>query len=222
MFQFPFDLMSSLWDSLLFPTAYPALSAPGASFTLAPTTALYEVSSNQSVTFSTVFSRGSINPQYSAVSPYRSGLPNRYTFTGIGLVDVSSSSLSNSQAVDVSISTGYQTWTSTVLYDAGVQPYDSKGNLYSSPLSAGSVLASPSQVIEGVYPLFATTALITVLTKQSLVSMITGNYISFSMVAETGSNKQTFEIPNAWLSLRPLVGIQTYNTFTSAWDYELS
>jgi len=216
------DTISSLWDALLFPTAYPTLTAPNNSFS-SNAGSLQEIGANINIIFTASFSQGSISPQYSATSPYRSGLPNTYTYTGTGIAgSVSSISLS-----DVSILTGYnvisgiQSWANVVSYDAGVQPYDSKGNIYNSPLSAGTTSAKTVSV-EGVYPLFGTTVNINTLTKQSLVSMISGNNIEFNMVPESGGSKQKFEIPTAWTGAptnRPLVGVQQFNTVSNAWEY---
>ena len=213
------DSISSLWDQLLFPTAYPTLTAPNNSFG-SNAVSLQEIGANLSITFTASFDRGAINPQYTASSPYRSGLPNTYTYTGSGIAGTKlSTALTDTSTLNYTILSGIQSWTNTVSYDAGVQPKDSKGNNYNSPLSAGTTSAKTVS-IEGLYPLFGTTVNITTLTKQSLVSMITGNNIVFNMVAESGGNKQKFEIPNAWLSSRPLVGVQTYNTLTLQWEYQ--
>lgn len=214
------DTISSLWDALLFPTAYPTLTAPNNSFS-SNTGSLQEIGANINIIFTASFSRGSISPQYTATSPYRSGLPNTYTYTGTGIAG----SVSSASLTDASTLTGYiviagsQSWTNTVSYDAGVQPYDSKGNPYNSPLAAGTTTAK-SVSLEGVYPLFGTTVNISTLTKQTLVSMISGNNIQFNMVPESLGEKQKFEIPDMWLISRPLLGIQTYNAFTMNWEYE--
>jgi hypothetical protein len=174
--------------------------------------------------FTASFSRGQILVSGN-FQDYRSGLPNQYVFTDASantlLIDVSSSSLSNIQTVNnYLVKIGSQSFTSTIYYDAGPQPYDNKGNPYGTPLSAGSV-GPYSTSFEGVYPLFATTSNITTLTQQTLVSMLSGNNISMTLVAETGGNKQKFEIPTSWTGAptnRPLVGVQQYNTFSSQWD----
>ena len=80
-----------------------------------------------------------------------------------------------------------------------------------------------STSFEGVYPLFATTSNITTLTQQTLVSMLTGNNISMTLVAETGGNKQKFEIPTAWTGAptnKPLLGILTYNSVSGNYEYQ--
>lgn len=213
------DTFSSLWDNLLFPTAFPALISPNNSFS-DNVSNLQEIGAIINITFTANFSRGAINPQYPPTSePFRSGLPNSYNYTGVGLVDVFTNALSNSQTVtNYTVISGIQTWTNIVNYDAGVQPYDSKGNPYSSPLPAGST-SSKSTTFEGVYPLFGTTVTIVTLTQQSLVSMINANNIQISLVSESGGNKQKIDIPNTWLVSRPLVGIQQFNTASNSWEY---
>jgi len=215
------DSFTSLFDDLLFPTVYPTLTAPSAAFSINPTTTLYEFAANPSITFTTTFNRGSINPQYDADSPYRSGLPNNYDYTGTGLVDSSSSSLTNIQTINVSIGSS-QSWSVQVGYNSGVQPYDSKGNPYDSSLAAGIVSASSSITIYGAYPLYATTSDINTLTKQTLVRMTTSPAPSSNgiiLVAEPDeSQRQKFEIPVAW-PYTDLYGVQWYNTNNSQWEY---
>ena len=219
------DSLRSILNDLLFPTQYPALTAPTAAISVAPSTLLYEVSANVNLTFTSTLNRGSINPQYIADSPYRSGLPNNFNFggTGPGLVDISSNSIPYiSPSFDCSIRLGTWTWSVAIGYDSGVQPFDSKGNTYDSSLSAGTV-NSNTITITGVFPLFATTVDITTMTKQSLVSMSTSGPITLSMAAESGGNKQAFEVPDAWIGAptnNPLTGIRTYNSVSGNYDYQ--
>ena len=83
------------------------------------------------------------------------------------------------------------------------------------PSGTTSIKAS---CINGVYPLYATTSNINVLTKQPLVSM-SSNYVCINLVSEVGG-KQKFEIPCAWLSSNELDGISTFNTTNNSWEYE--
>ena len=217
------DSLITMWDNLLFPTANPTLTGPSGSFAMSPTTTLYEVEDTATLTFTTTLNRGSISPQYNADSPYRSGLPNNFDFTGTGLVDASSSSIPYVHApIDVSILIGNQSWSAAIGYNGGVQSYNNKGVEYDSSLAAGSLSASPTRTIEGVYPLFATTSTITILTKQTLLSMSTGTTPGYTLIAETGGNKQKFDIPDKWTGAptsNPLIGVQQYNTFSSTWEY---
>lgn len=214
------DSVTSILNDLLFPTQFPILTGPTNGFTITPTTGLsnyQEIGAVININSAASFNRGSISPQYTAASSFRSGLPNNYDFAGFGLIDASSTLLSNNQTI-----TGYTviqgnqpSWSSRVMYSEGVQPYDSKGNIFNVPLSAGTT-GFLNRTFEGVYPLFGTTSSITVLTKQTLVSMLSATNIVFNLVPETGGNKQKIEIPVAW---RTLIGIQQFNTFTSAWEY---
>lgn len=214
--------LTSIIDDLLFPTVYPTFVSPSATFSVNPTTTLYEVSAYVSLTFTTLFNRGQILLN-SVFQNYRSGNPNLYDYTGVGLIDVDSSSLTNIQNINVYIQQGNNNWTSVVYYDSGPQPYDNKGNPYSTPLPAGSVNASPTINIEGVYPIFATTQDIDTLTKQSLVSS-TATYApslnGMTLVAEYGGKKQKFKVPVPWIQANPLTGIQTYNTVSGQWEYQ--
>jgi len=217
-----------MFSELLFPTAYPTLTAPSLiSFNVVPASGLatfQEIGSVISINVSASFSRGSISPQYSAASPYRSGTPNTYEYTGYGLISYASTSTSDSRTITgYTVTQGNQTgWSCRVLYNAGVQPYDSKGNMYNSPLPSGNS-NTIFKTFEGVYPIFATTVSISNPdTKQALVSMLTGQYAPSSsglaLVAEDTTHKQSFDMPMAWVLSRPIVNIQTYNPTFATWS----
>lgn len=213
-----------IFEELLVPTLNPTLVVPSNGFDItAPSNALQEIGASISLSFTATFDRGSISPAY-GTSGFRSGLPNTYNYTGTGLP----SSISTTSLSDIRNVTGYtvlignQSWSSSVDFDAGEQPKDSKGDDYDSPYPAGNS-GSVSDTIEGVYPLFATTVDITGLTQQTLVSMLTGDNVEIAMVAETGGNKQAFDVPTGWTSSptnRPLTGIETYNTISESWEYQ--
>ena len=219
------DSLRSILNDLLFPTVNPTYVAPSGSFN-DNVANLQEIGAMINPQFTASFSRGQILVSGN-FQDYRSGLPNQYVFTDASantlLIDASSTSLSNIQTVNnYLVKIGTQSFTSRIYYDAGPQPYDNKGNPYGTPLSAGSV-GPYSTSFEGVYPLFATTSNITTLTQQTLVSMLTGNNISMTLVAETGGNKQKFEIPTAWTGAptnKPLLGILTYNSVSGNYEYQ--
>lgn len=214
---------AQVMQDMFYPVQYPELISPELSSFSKNKPNILEIGDNINIEFNAVFSRGSINPQYSpTLSQYRSGNPNTYNYTGTGLpASVSETSSSNKQNVNgYIVQLGIQTWTCDVSYSGGVQPYDSEGNSYDSPLPPGKS-NTKSVSFEGVYPLFATTNTINnPNTEQPLESMISGNNIEIELVAEHSGFKQSFDIPNVWLSSRPLQGIETYNTFTGAWEYE--
>jgi hypothetical protein len=219
------DTVTSILNDLLFPTVQPTLTAPSATLTTNPTTTLYEVSTNiASLEFTTNFDQGSIY-NGAVYQNLRSGWPNEYNYTGSNLTDVSSNLLYNVQSFEYNVAYGSQSWSCQVGYDEGPQPLDNKGNnAIIGPLVAGILSASPTRSIEGSYPYYATTVNITTLTKQTLVTLATNPAPSSSgmaLVAESGGNKQAFEIPNARLTLHALSGIRTYNTVSAQWEYEL-
>ena len=212
---------NELLEEILVPTLYPSFSNPSSTFVKSlPAANLFEIAEVDDIDFASAFSRGTISPAY-GTSGNRSGLPSFYNYTGSGLpASVPSSSLSDNQsATGYTILQGNQSWSGNVDFLIGEQPKNSKGGNYDSPYAAGTS-ATVTRTIEGVYPLYGTTVAIATLTKQTLVSMLTGNNIAFAMVAETGGNKQKFEIPDAWLSGRALVGVQTWNSVSSTWEYQ--
>jgi hypothetical protein len=85
-------------------------------------------------------------------------------------------------------------------------------------LAAGCTSAASGSIV-GAYPLYGTTSSITVLTKQALQNMATANNIQLNLVADSSPDKQKFEVPCAWLSSRPLIGVCQWNTVSSQWEY---
>jgi hypothetical protein len=207
---------SGMWDALLYPELFPTLTNPSSLFTLAQA-GYHEIGEAiASLDFNASFSRGSISPAY-GTSGFRSGLPNTYNYTGTGLpATVGSVLLSDAQTVlAYTVLTGGQSWTSIVSYDAGEQPKSSEGNDYLNSLPPGNT-SIKTVTITGVYPYFATTVTIGVLTKQSLASM-SSTYVQTNMVAEDDTgNKQTAEFPVVWSAI---TGIQFFNTILSIWEW---
>lgn len=202
-------------DMLLYPELFPVLTNPSSTFTSTYTGYLTIGQLLASITFNSAFNRGSIVPQYTSASQYRSGSPNQYTYTGTDLSNQTTSSLTDSQTItNYTVVSGAQSWTGRVAYDAGVQPKGSKDSDYDSPLAAGSTSIVTNTII-GVYPYFATTVDITTKTQQTLTSM-SSTYVQTNVVAESGSDKQTVDLPVAWSAI---TGIQFYNTVSSTWEW---
>ena len=211
---------TEMMNLMLYPELFPSLTNPSqTNFTLTPN-GLREIGEQFAaggITLSSTFSRGSINPAY-GTNGFRSGLPNAYIYTGPGSIPSpqSSTSLTNATAITTAYTVvqGAQSWTSKVAYDAGQQPLSSTGNNFDNPLPAGQTNNNLTRTITGVYPVFATTVVISTFTKQALQSMTT-NIINIDMVAETGGNKQTIDIPTAWSTI---TGIQQLNTLSNTYD----
>lgn len=208
--------VQEMWNMLLYPTQNPSLTAPNNTFSVSPSTNIRIIGDViPTLTFTAGFSRGSISPSY-GTNGFRSGLPNKYNYTGTGLpTTVNSTSLSNTQTLtNINVGIGTMTWTCSVSYDGGEQPKNSVGANFGSALPAGTTSAK-SVSIMGVYPYFATTVDITTLTQQPLSAMDL-TYVSINLVGEGGGNKQKFEFPDAW---KPITGFQFYNTFSKEWEW---
>jgi hypothetical protein len=207
--------MQEMFDMMLYPELFPVLVAPNSAFTLTEA-GLQEVGRViATLHFNATFSRGSITPAY-GTSGYRSGLPNNYNYTGSGLpADVASVALSNAQTVNTyTVLSGVQNWVNSVDYDGGEQPLSSKHNNFNSPLAAGTT-TNRTVSINGVYPYFAKTVDITVMTQQAL-SVMNATYVQTNMVAEDAVNKQVIDLPVAWSAI---TGVQVFNTIAGAWEW---
>ena len=198
-------------DTMLYPELNPTLTAPTASLSLSQS-GLVEVGTViGTLNMNATFNRGSISPQYGASSPYRSGALDYFAYTGSNITSSNTSSTPYALS-NYTVIVGSQTFNLVAYYLLGVQPLSNKGNNYSTPLAAGNVSAS-QQTITGVYPVYATTSNITTQTKQSLLTH--GSDITVSLVADSGANKQTVRIPQAWGTITVL---QQYNTLSGTWD----
>jgi hypothetical protein len=117
----------------------------------------------------------------------------------------------------IEIQSGDNDFPGEVTYLEGPQPYNSDQVDFDSPYPAGT---SPQEVasVIGVYPLFASTVDITVDTEQPLYNMFNVNSIELDLVAESGGEKQFFEIPQAWLDVNPIAAIQFFNPVSNQFD----
>jgi hypothetical protein len=204
--------MTEMWDQLIKQEKFPTLTNPSSTFT-ASITGFREVGEVVDVNFNSGFSRGSISPQYTAASPFRSGEPNEYQYTGTGLVNQSKTDLSDAQTVSTyTVLINAQNWQGRVAYDGGVQPKSSYDNDFNSPLAAGNT-SYATRTITGVYPYFGNTSDITVMTKQALASH--GTAITIDLVAESATDKQSIEMPNVWGAVSK---IEQWNPLSSSWD----
>ena len=129
---------TEMMNKMLYPTLNPTLTNPSSGFTLTQQ-GLREINETISLNFNSTFNQGSINPQYTSASNKRSGLPNTYNYTGTGVSNNSSTSLTDTETVaSYTVLSGVQSWSGSVSYDAGVQPKDSVGGNFRSPLAAGT------------------------------------------------------------------------------------
>ena len=208
--------LTDAWKQLVQKTFNPTLIAP--TFSLSNSAGLRVIGSSSNFTLTFNFNRGNIqgalvsgvwNPTTS--QGFRAGAASSYTLNGV-------TQAGNSLVISgYTVIQGNNTFTGTVTYDTGVQPLNSKDEPFGAPFIGGTS-AVQSTSFEGVYPLFATTVNITTATQQALVSMLTATNIQITLVAESGGNKQFFEIPDAWLATRPLVSVQYFNALSGQFD----
>lgn len=206
---------------MLAPTIFPTYVSPNNTFVkLSPSGTLFEIGLVNDFAFTSTFNRGEILLN-NAFQNNRSGAPTSHNYEGVGLPasNLTNENVDSQTSNDYEVSGGTQLWRGRVYYDVGPQPLDSDGNPFEAPLSSGNT-SWKNVIIEGVYPIYATSSNITTLTKQSLISMVDGNNIELILVMEDGANKQKFDMPDDWLTARPLIGIRTLNVFSDTWEYQ--
>lgn len=130
--------MSDIFDMLFFATIYPTFVAPSVtiSSTWGTSGSIKNVGSAAPAleTFSHVFNRGAINININGTvtkQADRAGAETTAVYTADG-----------SETFPSTLTWGTHTYKVVVNYAEGVQPLDSKGNPYGSPLPAGSVSAN--------------------------------------------------------------------------------
>ena len=144
------DLQQFIED-LLTKTFNPTLNPP--SFSLSYPAAIREIGSSAPITLTFNFDRGGIVGntvsgiwQPGAVQGFRAGASSSYTIDGV-------TQPSNTLLVSPVLLPGGNPFNGTVTYGVGIQPKDSKGNDYLTPLAGGT---SPTQstTVQGIYPYF--------------------------------------------------------------------
>ena len=133
--------------SMLSQTYYPTLTPPSASLSYSMPSLKKVGETIAAGTATVTLNRGSIDPQYTSESPYRSGAATGYTLEIANSDDPqtlnSDDGTFSVPAITKSVK-GTVTLTATASYAAGVQPRGSDGADYSTPLEAGSKTASKS------------------------------------------------------------------------------
>lgn len=207
-------------ERLLTKKINPVITQPTASIAISGLAAgLQEIGTKATLSFTSTFNRGNVKKGWgdkATMNGYYSGLPTTYTYTGPSLPSdpVSSTALTDAQsAADYIVTEGAQSWKVAVAYEAGdYQPVTNYGNNYSTKCAAGSK-TSNTITITGVYPVYATTANITTLTKQNLVNKGT---LTYTMAGETASDKWTVQYPASWGNI---TGFKVAEAGSSTFNY---
>lgn len=198
--------LETIIRDMLEPTLYPTLTNPTASMT-ATGAKLLETGATLNTTFTLVLNRGSINPQYTAESSYRSGSATSYTLDGTSQVE---------NTFSITVTEAKKSYQGSVAYGAGVQPKDSKGNNYNSPLPAGSVNTNTINY-EFVDALWANTGNIANVAKLALVSK-SAKQKDFAFPAQTVANPEIFDVPASW----SVTAVQVKNDLSGAYEDAIS
>lgn len=181
---------------------------------------LLEIAAVDTVTLNAAFVRGTsvVAGQITKLM----GLPSSYVYSGPSITGThtnTTTALTNTHTLSgYTVTQGVQTWTAVVNYSVGEQPVFDTGAPFTDTAFTNAGSRTVTTSFEGVYPIFAATATTTVLTKQSLVSMISGNNLEYTLVAEVNPGEHTFAIPDAWLAGRPLTSVQYFNTVSNQYD----
>lgn len=144
-----------LFEELLVPELCGSIIDPSISIGLT-CSGTKEVGTVISQTVTGTFSRGSINPQYCSLSPYRSGVVNAYCFVGEDMPSGwQACVISPASQTDASytVTAGTQTWGVCAQFDAGLPALGSKGTEYCAALDSGSTSLATA-TITGIYPYF--------------------------------------------------------------------
>jgi len=148
---------SELFDTLLFPTAYPTYSNPSAS--LSNNAGIRKIGESINFELNPGFNLGSINTTWEGSQGTRAGgltLANisygGNTFNNLNAAD-NGSFISDPYLIsNYNVAQGSNSFTLDITLSSGIQPKDSKGNDYQTPYGGGSFSKSTS--FEGVYPIF--------------------------------------------------------------------
>lgn len=205
---------NQILENLLVPTLNPTLTAPSISLFNQNLATTQEVGLSVTPTFTTNFSRGSISPQYTSASPFRSGTPTKYVYGGTGNVRiVNSTSTTDTSAATgaTTLAVGANTWSVVVSYSAGVQPKDSSGGNFSSPLASGSTSASNTSITGQYLRFYGANA--TSVTNSSQVRALSSN-------AFQSANVNTFNLNTGSVLTKFIVALPPGRTISSVIDLD--
>jgi hypothetical protein len=147
--------ISSIIEQLLVPTVNPTLTAPSSTFNVSLSNP-YEIGSIVSVVGCTCLSVGSINPQYSSASSCRSNgaISHNYVDFNGGTCSCFGNTCTCTRSLPAyTVVAGIRTAYGSVSYCAGVQPKNSAGANYSTPLASGTTTPIGA-IVCGLYPYF--------------------------------------------------------------------
>lgn len=196
--------LETIFRDLLNPVTYPTLTAPSAALSTLDAK-LIEKGSTLTTTLIAGFNRGSINPA-NGTDGYRSGSATSYSLNG------DTPQLTN-EFSNITVDEEHVSYVVTVVYEAGEQPKDSRGNNYGEALASGSV-NSPALTFEFVDAWWMNGRVATTIEKQALVSKTGDKTRTLEFPATTESNPEVFDVPASWT----VTSIEVFNDLTNKWQ----
>lgn len=209
-------LLNKLLRDMLTPTQNPTITQPRATIETSATATqrLLEVGGSIQPSIWINFDRGDITLE-GVSQGHTAGAATGYTFT-----DGTTPTTETENSITPVIQRNEEcvvTYTGSVAYDEGDQPYDSEHNEYGEPMPSGTLNTSNGVSFEFVYPIYANTDVndLTTTYKQPLVSKNRG-YIEITFPLQHGGaiDRYTFEIPSSI----NVTEIKYFNTFAVKYD----
>lgn len=203
--------LETIVRDMLNPTLNPTITAPSASIS-GGTPYVLEVGTSKQVTFTINFNKGKIKPLYGTdplVDGDRAGDATEYKLNN---GDYQASNTFTS----VTVNKDNASFTANVKYGASsVQPKDSSGNNYLTPLGEGNVNSSAITYVF-TNTMWANNADITSIEKIEPTDVkYSDGVATISFPACTIANPEVFDIPSSW----SVTSIQSPNAFiANVWD----
>ena len=215
--------MQEIIQAIFYPAIAPTISYSSASLSEgSPFTASFiEIGFIDDLPLNATFTKG--QSVVAGQSTRYMGNPIQYSYSGdsipVTVVQTLTGTTDSYTINNYTVIQGTNTWRLSVNYSAApIDPVYDDGTTYTDTAFTNSGTKIANASFEGVYPIYAATATTTVLTKQSLVSMISGNNLQYTIVAESNPGEHTFAIPDAWLATRSLTAVQYFNTVSNSFD----
>lgn len=203
--------LSQVFDELIFPTVQPTIgSQPSASLTLKSgfsNNGVYEVGAAapaDPTNFTKSYTLGQILIAGVKKQDYAGAPTAQVLYYG---------SLESQTELPTEIAEGAMKYNYKVTFAAGPQPLDSKGGNAISVTKYAGGSKTATATINGVYPLFATTANIATLTKQALIK---GTQLTFKAPSEGdgSTGRHAFKIPAKYT----LTKVEKLNTLSNQYE----
>lgn len=202
--------LETILRDMLNPTVNPDITAPSASIS-GGTPYILEIGTSKNVNFTINFDKGKIHPLYGTeplVDADRAGDAEEYKLNG-GTAQVTNT------FTNITVDKDNATFVANVKYAASsVQPKDSKGNNYLTPLASGNVNTA-TLTYSFTNTVWSNVADITDIRKiEPTTIKYSDKQATLEFPAATIANPETFDVPSSW----SVTSITYYNSFTQSWD----